>query len=180
VSLLEEEFAANKKVNETHLAAAIFELAEKRAIDITYTTRQVKLARRLQPIRTLDAVQEHLLDCTVPRRGDGVVVPRTGTGSLRIAAGAMNRYLTSLKPNPRQSRRERVRERERRTVAGSALSLHLWLCDGATEAAMQPVCNEWVAGTRNQPEWWIAPGRWPDEHGNMLALTYGMLVQSFK
>ena len=180
MSLLEEEFAANKRVDKAHLAAAIFELAERRAVDITYTPREVKLTRRLQPIPTLDDVQGHLLDCIIPRRGQGVAVPRSGTGSLGVAVSAMNRYLANLKPNPRQSRRDRVRERERRMVSGSALSLHLWLCDGATEAAMQPVCNEWANGTRSRPEWWIAPGSWPGEHGDMLALTYGVLVKAFR
>lgn len=179
MSLLEEERAATGSVNATHLAAAVFELAEKRALEIHYAPRIVTLTRRQQPIETLDAVQEHLLECIITRGVKEVKITQGDRGKFGAVVPAMNRFLSSRSaPNPRR-RGERARERERRAVQDSALSLHLWLEDGATAHAMQPCCNEWVASKRDRPEWWICQGRWPGEHGNLLALTYGMLVQSF-
>lgn len=180
MSLLEEEYAAAGSVNATHLAAAVFELAERRALEIHYASRVITLTRRLQPIETLDVVQEHLLGCIITRGAQEVKITQGDRGKFGAVVPAMNRFLSSRPaPNPRR-RGERARERERRAVQDSALSLHLWLVDGATAQAMQPCCTKWAASKHDRPEWWICQGKWPGEHGNLLALTYGMLVQSFE
>lgn len=192
MSLLEQEYDEHGRVGPSQLAAAVFELAEKLALEVRYETRRVRLVKCDRPLDTLDRVQQHLLSCLFPKGKTEVSIVAQSRGTFGVVPAAMNRFLSGHTATVNHQRRqewrrlrgllngnERQRERERRTIPNSALSWLLWLYDGTTAQVMQPICRAWAEGTHRQPEWWKCQGRWPDEHGNLLALTYGMLVQSF-